>query len=99
MIHGGILISERQLDGSRFDVREFNHGPIWCIFTFIEAIGLDHTAQSGDRNLSDSRSVHLARLPWCRNSQQSLSQERNVHVERISVPLTAIEPTVSTKRY
>ena len=41
------------------------------------------TAQSGGRNLSDS--VHLARLPWRRNSQWSLSQERNVHVERISV--------------
>ena len=41
------------------------------------------TAQSGDRNLSDS--LRLARLSWCRSSQGSLSQERNVHVERISV--------------
>ena len=29
MIHGEILISEKQLDESRLDVREFNHGPIW----------------------------------------------------------------------
>ena len=35
---GGILTSEKQLDRSRLDVHEFNHGPV--------------TAHSGDRNLS-----------------------------------------------
>ena len=50
-----------------------------------EDIGPASVSDSVHAKISRTRCMHLDLPTWCRSSQRSLSQERNVHVERISV--------------